>query len=162
MGEWLPYVELGANQRAVSLHCGQYSTCAVLESGRVKCWGRNDQGQLGIGTLGASDNRGDGAQEMGEWLPFVALPSGRTVQTMSCGGASCLALLDNGEVWGWGDNSNHQLLVNSATAAHATPQGPALLGATSANGIRNVSVGSLHACALFADSRVKCCEYQPF
>ncbi len=32
---------------ALPVACGDYHTCAVLSSGTVQCWGRNDQGQLG-------------------------------------------------------------------------------------------------------------------
>ena len=35
--------------------------------GLVKCWGKNDKGQLGIGD---TDNRGDAAGEMGASLPL--------------------------------------------------------------------------------------------
>merc|ERR1712061_130353 len=39
MGDRLPAVDLGANQRAKSLSAGDTHTCALLETGVLKCWG---------------------------------------------------------------------------------------------------------------------------
>ncbi len=33
----------------ISIALGYYHTCAIVTGGVVKCWGRNDYGQLGIG-----------------------------------------------------------------------------------------------------------------
>lgn len=43
----VPDVPLG--QRVVSIACGDGSTCAQLEGGDVRCWGRNQFGVLGLG-----------------------------------------------------------------------------------------------------------------
>ena len=45
-------------------------SCAILYGGVIKCWGRNEYGQLG---LGDTSNRGDGPGEMGDNLPVVDL-----------------------------------------------------------------------------------------
>ncbi len=45
-----PVVNLGTNVGEVaSIQAGGSTTCAVFESGLLKCWGRNNEGSLGIG-----------------------------------------------------------------------------------------------------------------
>jgi alpha-tubulin suppressor-like RCC1 family protein len=34
------------------IHANQYHTCALLNTGQVRCWGYNEYGQLGNGGTG--------------------------------------------------------------------------------------------------------------
>ena len=68
-GDALPAVNLGAGRTAVELAAGHF-TCARLDNGAVKCWGLNNDGQLGLGDRNA---RGDVPGEMGDALPAVSL-----------------------------------------------------------------------------------------
>lgn len=72
MGDQLPSANLGTGDTSLLIRTGGGHTCAVLQSGRLKCWGSNNYGQLG---LGAPGNRGDQADEMGDSLPTVRLVS---------------------------------------------------------------------------------------
>ena len=65
MGVALPPVFLGAGRTVVDITAGQNYTCARLDDGSVKCWGLNDEGQLGLGT---TNNMGDGPNEMADNL----------------------------------------------------------------------------------------------
>ena len=58
--------------RVVDVATMEYSTCALLESGRVKCFGENTDGRLGS-ALPYSHHRGDHVGEMGNALNFVNL-----------------------------------------------------------------------------------------
>lgn len=77
MGDALPYVDLGTGRTAKDVACGAYTTCATLDDATVKCWGRNHEGQLGLGDY---TSRGGNAGEMGDNLPTVNLGSGRTAK----------------------------------------------------------------------------------
>ncbi|HTV18305.1 MAG TPA: hypothetical protein VMG12_06530, partial [Polyangiaceae bacterium] len=70
MGNALPAVSLGTGRSARTLALGSEHTCAVLDDQSLKCWGRNDMGQLG---LGDTEFRGDEPGEMGDALPRVDL-----------------------------------------------------------------------------------------
>ena len=43
-------------------------SCAILDSGKFKCWGNSPYGELGCGD---TKNRGDNSNEMGDNLPYV-------------------------------------------------------------------------------------------
>ena len=70
MGDNLPSTDLGTGRTATAISAGKYHTCAILDDASVKCWGFNNQGQLGQGNktqLGAAVN------EMGDNLPAIDL-----------------------------------------------------------------------------------------
>lgn len=73
MGDYLAYLDLGSDF-AVSYFSVSggvpWQTCAVSTENEVKCWGSNNQGQLGIGD---TVNRGDQAGQMGDSLPYLNL-----------------------------------------------------------------------------------------
>jgi alpha-tubulin suppressor-like RCC1 family protein len=106
MGDALPYVDLGSNARALAVGGGNAFSCALLQGGRIKCWGDNRQGQLGLGNR---NTRGDNIGDMGDALPFVDLGNGRTAVSMVFGHAHVCALLDDGGVKCWGQNSGSLL-----------------------------------------------------
>ena len=86
------------------LHSGH--TCVLFSSGRVKCFGLNSFGQLG---LGDSENRGDNPGEMGDSLPFVDLGENVSAVQLALGRFHTCVLLDNFEVKCFGRNYHGQL-----------------------------------------------------
>ena len=63
-------VDLGTDRSARIVQLGSQHSCALLDNDEIKCWGRNNAGQLGQGnTL----TRGDGPNEMGDDLTAVVL-----------------------------------------------------------------------------------------
>ncbi len=82
---------LTASQRPVKSVClySSFSRCAILNNDKVKCWGLNSLGQLG---LGHNRNIGFKAEEMGEYLPDVNLGTVRLcMSNMLCFGEFVLS-----------------------------------------------------------------------
>ena len=69
MNDNLPVVDLGSGKTVRGISTGDSHTCTVLDNASVKCWGKNDSGQLGIGN---TNTLGDGSGEMGDNLPVIS------------------------------------------------------------------------------------------
>lgn len=70
MGTDLPAIDLGTTAAARQLALGSAHTCVRFIDGKVKCFGENFRGALG---LGDDETRGDQRSDMGDDLPFVDL-----------------------------------------------------------------------------------------
>ena len=94
-------IDLGeASVRALA--AGAYFTCALLDDGVVRCWGRNDRGQLG---LGHTQNIGDNE------LPLAAeaLELGEPAVHIAAGWHDACAVTESGRLLCWGYNDEGQL-----------------------------------------------------
>jgi cysteine-rich repeat protein len=88
------------------IRMGGAHVCALLTDNRLKCWGGNDDGELG---LGDTNDRGDEPSEMGDYLPAVDIGAGAMVTAIDAAGASSCVLLNGGRMKCWGLNSYGQL-----------------------------------------------------
>ena len=85
MGDALPYVNLGTGLLAKSMALTWHTTCAVLVTGKIKCWGYNYDGELGQGnTFGYTGTASD-RFAMGDGLPYVNLGTGVLVSKLVAG-----------------------------------------------------------------------------
>lgn len=157
MGDDLPVVDLGTGRTAVQLAANQFHTCAILDNGALKCWGLNSKGQLGYGD---TEERGDGAGEMGDALLPIDLGPGRRAVSVTVGFISTCALLDNGQVTCWGGNSSGQLGRGDTVDRGDGPNemGSALGTVDLGSGRTAVAVssGNLHVCVLLDNGGTKC------
>ncbi|NRA47307.1 MAG: hypothetical protein HRU09_20345, partial [Oligoflexales bacterium] len=157
MGDDLDEVDLGANVTIKSIHPNRYSICAILDNDRVKCWGRNDHGQLGRGNTA---NRGNANGEMGDDLDFIELGTGRTVKTITGGRYHVCAILDNDDLKCWGRNDYGQLGQNDTNTRgnNGGEMGNSLIAIDLGPNITpiDVTVGRRFTCVLFDNNRVKC------
>ncbi len=152
-GEGNPDAPAAVRQLAV----GSAHACALDLAGRVRCWGNNGNGRLG---LGDTANRGDAAGEMGDSLPAVDLGTGRTASSISAGSTHTCALLDNASVKCWGANGNGRLgLGDTSTRGDAAGEMGDSLPAVSLGTGRTataIAAAGSHTCALLDNAQIKC------
>ena len=133
-------VDLGDGVTASAISAGSLHTCALLSSGAVTCWGTNDSGQLGDGSLVSSS------------VPvLVDLGDGATASAISAGSYHTCALLSSGAVTCWGYNGFGQLGNRTETDSNTPVQ---VYGMTS--GVTSIAAGGNHSCAVLSTGMVKC------
>lgn len=160
MGDKLPVVDLGKDRKAVDISLGNGFSCALLDNGAVKCWGKRGA-QLGIGNN--YDNPGHKPNEMGDKLPEVNLGKDRTAKSISAGYNHVCALLDDGNVKCWGYNYSGQLgIENTKTKGNTTDEmgdNLPIVNLGKSHTAKAISSGYDYTCALLDDHSVKCWGY---
>ncbi len=141
---------------AVAVSAGLESTCAVLRTGHVVCWGDNNYGQLGDGTSTGPEECSP--ETTSYHIPCSNLPvpvSGITnaVQVFAGTGNAC-ALLAEGTVKCWGSNDWGQLGQGTTTGPEkcGVPYG----GETSCSTIP-IAVSGLASVAEIGDAGTEDC-----
>jgi len=126
---------------ALQISAGYQHTCALLVEGIVKCWGNNNDGELGYGDLVQRE------------APAVeGVPLGGLATQVSAGYEDTCALLADGSVNCWGDNNYGQLGYGDINFRSAPPSESIALGQSATE----ITAGENYTCALLADSTVKC------
>jgi len=134
----VPVRGLDAGVRAIA--AGSHHTCALLESGHVRCWGWNAFGQLG-----------NGAPDF-EPVPLpVPVADLTDAVAISAGGVHSCALRRSGALVCWGGNASGQLGDGSRIDRHRP---------TAVQGLPGVAVrldaGDQHSCAALGNGSVHC------
>ena len=122
-----------------AIAAGGNHTCAIMESGAVRCWGNNAYGQLGDSTM---TNRA---------LPVEVVGLGESVTAIAAGVYHTCALTASGGVKCWGWNQYGQL-GNASTATSSVPVNVSGLS----SGVVGIAAGWAHTCAVTAGGAVKC------
>lgn len=131
---------------AVDIAAGTQHVCAVLEGGAVKCWGRNQSGQLGQG-----DTRYRPVGEIAEMPPVdLPAPALRVYAAMS---KTC-ALLTDETVRCWGRTGWWPVRL---VGENPGEMGAALPVTADARGIESLSIGASGLC-LLQDNRLRCVD----
>src|SRR5262249_55067635 len=112
--------------------------CALKRGGAVRCWGANDAGQLGNGTLAGSA------------VPVSVAGLSSGVTAVAAGGGHTCALLTSGKVKCWGDNFFGQL-GNGTRTSSALP-----VDVVGLEGVTAIAAGAISTCAIAAGGRVSC------
>ena len=111
----------GLPSPAVQLTVGSNHTCALLNDYSVYCWGLGTAGQLGVGSVIASDESDDCNPASGavnvtfckKTPASITFPSTATVVSISAGEFHTCAMSIEGTSYCWGDNSSGQLGTSS-------------------------------------------------
>lgn len=158
MGDELPTVPLGAFS-TVSVESGREFNCALDSIGAVKCWGRNEYGQLGLGdnvTRGGPST----ADDMGVNLPEVNVGTGVAVEQIALSGMHACVVVEDGGLKCWGRNDKGQLGLGDTLTRGDDPNemGDNLLFVDVGDGVNvsSVALGEAHTCAIVGDGDVKC------
>ena len=130
---------LGLTSGVTAITTGMEFSCALLNTGAVKCWGYNGYGQIGDGT---NTNRNVPTQVSGIESEAVAIVGGNN---------HACALLATGAVKCWGANYYGQI-GDATTSNRLTPVTITSLGTS----VRSISAGWEHTCAVTRSGAAKC------
>ncbi len=87
------------------IDAGSYHCMALTDTGEIYSWGKNNNGELGLGTF----------SEKEILLKHVPKPSEINKFAKICAGSEySFALTDSGEIYSWGDNAYGQLGLGTA------------------------------------------------
>lgn len=137
----------GCTPTVAQLEGGYAHTCALMSDKSVKCWGRNNNGQLGDGTQLNSPSP--------KAIPAITDAKALAIGTFF----SCALHETDGAVSCWGSNNEGQIGDHTSQGIKLAPTPvqrfvvnmfEAFTGATS------IDAGYAHACVINADKKVQC------
>jgi alpha-tubulin suppressor-like RCC1 family protein len=138
---------------AKAIGAGMNHACAVLEDGRVACWGRNLNGECGVSSV----NNENCSCSTDQSCPTDCLREPAIVKNVAgavgvtAGGYHSCAWLADGTGVCWGNNQDFQ--VGHATR---TLESPATALTTISGRILEMAAGREHTCVLTDDGVVRC------
>lgn len=129
----LPYTTIS------SIASGPTHTCVITGAGAVYCWGHNNMGQLGNGTINF-----DFSSPVKATMPSPA-------KQISMGAAHTCAVDTNGYVYCWGQNNHRQLAQPTANSRFPSP-----VKIAGNDKYKYVSAGFDFTCGITTTKVVKC------
>lgn len=131
-------VDEAASDTFVDISTGRRHVCGVTKGNKLKCWGSNEQGQLGLGLI-----------DFGRNVPTV-VDAGTNYKFVSAGGTHTCAITVNDTLRCWGGNSLGQLGDASSMTRHSPVD---IDGGTA---YKMVSTGINFTCGVTLTNELKC------
>ncbi|XP_071972894.1 probable E3 ubiquitin-protein ligase HERC6 [Engystomops pustulosus] len=128
--------------RIIQISCGHFHTVALSEDSNVFSWGKNDNGQLGLG----KQTPNQASPQLVKFLKGVPL-----VQ-VSVGGCQSFALSMSGIVFGWGRNNAGQVGLQSDPLKDVFK--PHAISSLRDKGVIYISCGDEHTAVLSKEGTV--------
>ena len=137
----------------IQIAAGGDHTCALTSQGNILCWGKNDQGQMGLGNSDVADKE---APVKVVDVADSTTPLSGIIQ-ISVGSEHTCALTSGGNVWCWGEGSEGRLGNDGvADSSHPVAVVSADSSTTPLGDIVQISSGGEHTCALTSGGQVRC------
>lgn len=138
----------GLTSGVTAVTAGGTHTCALLDTGSVKCWGYNGSAFRVLGDVGTVER----------WLEPTQVDGLATgVAAISASAYHTCALMNTGGVKCWGRNGNGQLGNGLAQQSNTVVQVSELT-----SGVAAIALGYAHSCALMIDGTAKCWGWNSF
>jgi hypothetical protein len=157
-----PVNVLAAGERVIQLAAGNEHTCALINQpanpqagNKVRCWGRNNVGQLGYGN---TNNIGDNEHPIAAGNVTTAVHPGPVA--IAAGGDNTCVLGPIGELVCWGrEGARSYSNLNHIGDNEIAGAGGATIGAF----VKQVVMGSSHVCVVLSNNggAVKCWGLNP-
>lgn len=152
----LQALRLGSSFEIQRLFTAGTSTCVASTENKIRCFGRNEFGQLGTGN---TQTIGDGIFEMNNDLADLRLPSHTTINEVVSTSMNTCVVLDDKKIACIGSNAHGFINSSKGIDLGTDPgnSGAALAALPLGNEKAiQVSVGYNHACAVFENRKIKC------
>ena len=155
------FIVVTTSYYATAISMGSWHSCAILDNGAAKCWGRNNSGQLGINN---TNDMGDNSSEMSQ-LTGINLGTGRTATAISAGNIHTCAVLDNGAAKCWGSNRYGELGIDSTeNMGDNSSEMSQLTGINLGTGRTATAISTRlnHTCVVLDNGAAKCWGFNNF
>eukprot|EP00551_Chaetoceros_affinis_P014668 CAMPEP_0203690138 /NCGR_PEP_ID=MMETSP0091-20130426/2510_1 /ASSEMBLY_ACC=CAM_ASM_001089 /TAXON_ID=426623 /ORGANISM="Chaetoceros affinis, Strain CCMP159" /LENGTH=385 /DNA_ID=CAMNT_0050560117 /DNA_START=50 /DNA_END=1207 /DNA_ORIENTATION=+ len=134
-------IDLGLNVLVQEISLGRWHTCAITNDNKLKCWGQNEQGQVGDGTRTTRNLPTSIDLGLNVFPQQVALGWYHTCAITNGNNLKCWGYNANGQL-GDGTNDVTNLPTNIDLGLNVFPQ--------------QVALGAIHTCAITNDNKLKC------
>ncbi|KAK1345740.1 hypothetical protein QTO34_008204 [Cnephaeus nilssonii] len=129
--------------KIIQVSCGDYHSLALSKDGQVFSWGKNSQGQLGLGKDFPSQASPQRVRSL-EGIPLAQV---------AAGGAHSFALSLSGTSYGWGSNNAGQLALSGKNVSVQSYK-PVSVGKLKSLDVIYISCGYEHTAVLTQNGKV--------